>query len=478
LGFPLVYDQNRVAIGLESISIFSIVTIILFLVGVFLHVLAYQSLAPIGVCILLFVLGSLLLVVLKANGRIEQKAYILTFSVCWVWAGVAAIYSNFFNDPQQNLLDAAAFFELATATSSQLGIAEIRALSEGAGAIVVWRAIYNVFSWIGFEKGRYIGIVTNILLVSMTCVLAVKMAKRLLGIGPAQLERLVVLFASCGIFWLFASMHLRDAAVLFCVTLLIYFWVRYLDDQNTRNLMLLVAASIVESAVLALFRTEFVFVPLAMFAAGLAAVITVRSQKDRWLSKVVIVSIATFALSVFLLLYKLELFDVVSRGYEAYTLRAAEKNDVSSLGLDLIVDAPLPIRLIAGTVYLYVFPIPMWSGFQLSSVYELLKSLNALYLYFVLPLAILGAGRIVGNKLIRSPPALFLLFVWIGFSIAVAGTSLETRHVGVFMVPLLIFATVPDLADLKDRNAYIVWLLLFLVAVALIHLTWGVLKLA
>ncbi len=82
-----------------------------------------------------------------------MQAFIITFSACWVWAGVAAIYANYLNDPSQNSLDAAEFYELVSGNAiNNINILDISSTLENAGAIIVWKTFYSIFNFIGFDK--------------------------------------------------------------------------------------------------------------------------------------------------------------------------------------------------------------------------------------------------------------------------------------------------------------------------------------
>src|SRR5690606_5924303 len=117
----------------------------------------------------------------------------------------------------------------------------------------------------------YIGILINSILVSLTAIVCIKVAKVASGREGRHLGRVMICFAMCGIFWLFASIHTRDAAVLLPVSLLVLFWVRYLSTQTVAHLFQLIVATAAAFAIFGFLRTEFLFVPLAMLMAGLVA---------------------------------------------------------------------------------------------------------------------------------------------------------------------------------------------------------------
>ncbi|MEK7382599.1 MAG: hypothetical protein AAB262_04860, partial [Elusimicrobiota bacterium] len=152
-------------------------------------------------------------------------------------------------------------------------------------------------------------------------------------------------------------------------------------------------------------------------------------------------------------------------------------NSGSSLGVTYVINQPMPVRLAAGFFYLQIFPIPFWSGFSEVGIYHLLKALNGIFMWFAVPLAALGACRSLQVKeKTRKSALLFMAFVYAGMTFAIAATSLETRHVGAFLVPLLILATVPDLRAQPDIRAHRMLLRAWLGMILCIHIAWTVLK--
>jgi hypothetical protein len=162
-----------------------------------------------------------------------------------------------------------------------------------------------------------------------------------------------------------------------------------------------------------------------------------------------------------------------SVGYTSSSMAAASSG---SLGVAIIVDQPFPVRLTMGVFYLYVQPIPFWVGFQFESAYHLFKSFNVLVLYFLIPLFILSLRIIFKYRRFYTPALMFQVFLIVGFSFAVAITSLEGRHLGVFMVPFLLISLVPDLTNKRVRQLYKRFAAAFLLMMMLIHMFWMVLK--
>ncbi len=115
-------------------------------------------------------------------------------------------------------------------------------------------------------------------------------------------------------------------------------------------------------------------------------------------------------------------------------------------GNKLIVSSILPVRLVLGSIYLFHFPdtVLVWysiifrcSSFQVSKCFIYVR--NYAIIHFALD------GWYLNIKKSRTAPILFLLFLSIGFSLAVAYTSIETRHFAAFLLPILIVSLLPDL---------------------------------
>lgn len=456
----------------------SLASLILFISGSALTGIAYGLPDPMIVSAIMFVLCLGIIWSLAVTGPLERRALMISFCVCWFWAGVSSIYAEYFNDPSQNSLDAAYFLEMVTkGDAADLGVLELLFLQENGGAMLLWRSIYDAFSLLGFEKVRYVGVAANVAMVSLSAVVGVRMVKTIFGHDSARICRFILLFSSCGLFWMFAAIHLRDAAVLLAVSILTQYWVGFLASPRGATLCKLLIASVIAFVAFGMLRSEFVFVPIAMLAAGLMAIFmgsSDRKERKRILLWAIVVGIP---LGTWLIIQvQSDLAQAFFRGRQTYNDLTAAESGQGSLGNSLIMNQPAPIRLVLGFVYLLVFPVPFWSGFLEHTAYHLFKSFHALYMYALLPLVYLSAIRVFRNRASIGTPVLFLLFVAGGFAISISYTSLENRHFGTFLVSLLVLATVTDLRNSVERAAYRALLGKFLCMVLLVHLAWGSLK--
>lgn len=451
----------------------------LFSIGILINLFAYRSFESILLAFGLYLTVLGLLLWPKPGGFYDCRIFTRVFAVGFTMAGVAAVYANYWADPGQLTSDANSFFEMATRRAAGLTLDDLKVIHEGGLAIVIWRAFYDFFAFLGFPRERHVGILLNVILVALTSVITLKMASRVYGQDPYRFKRLTLIFASCGLVWLFASIHIRDAIILLAVTALAYAWLAFLAKPGLGiRLVMIVGASILASGFFGFLRAEFVFVPTAMAMGGVAALMFGgETRRNQWVSYSLLM-IGLGAATVLLLTFGDSIRLALSAGRAGYLQLAVDQHDSDSLGMALIVNQPMPIRLTLGSIYLFVFPIPFWSGFQLESVYHLFKSFNVLFFYFLTPLLLLSVRQLWKNKSQRASAFLFILFLSVGFTLSIAGTSLENRHLGAFLAPMFVLALKPDLRLLSVRNNYVQLIILMLGVVAGVHMLWVLLKIA
>ncbi len=451
----------------------------LFALGALINAASYGSIAPVVVASIFFTAVQLLLIMTPLGGHAEQRMFNRVFAFGFVMAGVAAFYANQLQDASQLFSDAGGFFDMATGKSSGLSLIEIQIIHEGALAIALWEMTYDLFAELGFEKGRYIGVSFNVLAVALSGVIGIKILRKMFGNDDYRFRRLTVLVSACGLLWLFAGIHIRDAVVLLGITALAYAWVHFLAKPDLSwRLGQIVVWSLLALTFLGFLRGEFAFVPVAMMIAALAALIlSTKHAGHRRLVLLGVLFLGSAAIVIFAMIYLQDMIAVLDRGREGYAELTGDQHAADSLGMTLIVNQPLPIRLVLGSIYLYFFPVPFWSGLQFESVYALFKSANAVFFYFVSPLLAISLLKLIRHKQARSVYVLFMLFLTLGFTFAIAGTSLENRHFGAFLIPVFVLASIPDLRDGNVRLQYKQYLFFVFSGVIVVHLAWIILKL-
>ena len=445
--------------------------------GSILNVISYLSIEPVILSVVFYYVGIIVVrfcFALNRNITFEVAAYRLVYVVMWFAAGISAVYAQLFDDPSQ-LNDAIDFYNFSTSVEyAEFKLVNYQALTEGAAVIIIWRTITDFFEMFGFSDGMYVGILVNVLFVSFSSVLAVQIRRHGYGDDEIRIKTITYLFASCGLFWLFSSIYIRDAAVLFFVTLLSYLWSRYIYNRSWLNLVLVFSGSIALSGLFVFLRAEFLFVPVAMFFAAITAIIMFGDGSKLRFGLAIFVTFTVAVIALFTIDVFSDFFKALVEGNRQYS-EAVQSND--SLGYSLIVSQPVYIRLFVAPVYLFLSPIPFWSGVLDSSAYHLYKSMNAVFFYFVVPLILLAAYKLYVYKVCRSQVLMFHDFLFVGFVIAISLTSIEARHMGVFLVSGLIVAALPDIASVADVRSYREILAVYLVCIVSVHLLWVFIKL-
>jgi len=198
---------------------------------------------------------------------------------------------------------------------------------------------------------------------------------------------------------------------------------------------------------------------------------------DRFITLVSVVG-ALFLLIVAAFAFGRQIQDLLLTGQPTYGEAAVADSRAGSLGTALIVEQPLPIRIALGVPYLYYFPIPFWVGFNNESAIQLFKSINALSFYAISAFSFAGAFLIVRNRELRSPAFLFVMLVALVFSVSVALTSLETRHLGAFMSLFFLVGLLPDSRDPEERRVLRLCFFLTLGSMLCVHAAWFTLRYA
>lgn len=447
------------------------------LIGTFSNCIAYEMLQPI---ISLLIVYAVFFFMGLANNRLslrnEFQMLIFLFSFFWMISGVSAIYAELFKDQYQVTSDAANFYTLSSGESDGLELLEIQKLTEGAAVVIVWRKFYNIFHWFGLEKMRYIGVLLNCIFVAAAGFVTIKTAHHIYGRNQKVSNNIVVLFCCCSLFWLYATIHVRDSAILLSISLLCFFWTRYIVCKGIINFIIVMLMSVLGMYVLFYLRAEFILVPVVLFLTYIISV-TIFNQYGFTKRIFIYAAFIVVAISVAFFVYtNSSVISLYQEGRDMYKeLAGNEIGQGGSLGYSLVVSAPFPLRMVIGPLYMFIFPIPFWSGFFAGSAYELYVSLNAFFLYTCAPLLFLAVSSIFRKQENRRPVLLFHVLVCLGFCFGVGLTSLEIRHFGVFWSSLIIVVLLPLLNN-KDKNKRNITFLFYFAAIAFIHTVWAILK--
>lgn len=444
--------------------------ILLFIVAAFVNVIAEDTFLPVFVMMVYYFVGLIPIVIPRISRYAELEIYTSVYLVGSVCVGIAALYRAFSNDTQG---DASHFF-FDSQHLLDLPMEGLLLTYENSIPLIVFNYIFYFFDLVGVQPAQYVVIFFNTMIVSWSGVLTLKTANIIYGNDSYREQRLIVLYSCIGIFWLYGSLLLRDSFALLIISMLTYSAIKYLANPwSALNIFISIFSFVLFGFALKYVRAEFVYIPLAI---SLAAAILLFSNlfsklglKNKYL-------LFVFGLIVIAIIPFTPLYEILVYGRESYDIVSSRESNPSSLGYSLIVSQPTYIRAIFGSISLITTPIPIWIGFQLTSVYHLFKSLNTIALYFVIPFVIMAISQIfLLTKTVRTS-VLFLLMVFFGFTIAVSMTSLESRHLGVFYPMILLVALVPDLRPKDQMLRYVCIFIVYMFIIVLAHLLWAFYK--
>lgn len=454
------------------------VTIGLVLIGGGMQGYANSTIGALPVALLFLVFGCLAIGVAFPGRRPEMRAFMLTYAIYVLVGGLAQCYSLFvFHDPQ-NFSDAVYFLGRISPKPPFMSLADTSAHT--SLAIATWQQVYEVSWWLGLKFGPYTGVLFNALVMGLAGSLTVGTARALFGDDSWRLRRVGTLFAFCGLFMLFGAVLLRDSFVVFFSALSLWGTVRWLVRPSGRTLALAAIVTSVSGCAILFLRDEEVgLFGLYAFLAVLAWYCSRKLNPAR----VVVVVLVLCALPIagsYLAVYTQGFQDTRTSGQEYYTRLGATDAKQDSLGMRLVVNQPLPIRMIVGTGALLVAPIPLWVNFKVgASEYHWIKGYQGIYQVLVLPLGVAGMFvivRLLRKKGRKALPLLFLAVYLLANLAAVVASSGEQRHLGQFMAALLILAALPDTRERSERRRLRMIATVWFSVVILVHAAWAVMK--
>lgn len=411
--------------------------------GALLIMLANWTMAPLLYIVIFFTLGSMLCRIL---GKYEQRSFGSIFALCVFAMGLSQSYAQMLFDQIQTTRDAIWFYGLSSDYYIQDSITTLRSYTDGPLPILMWNSLYAGNSWIGFENKPYIGTLFNSFLVGLSAGLTTRTAGYIYGSDTNKLKFLEILLATCGMFWLFGAIHIRDSFVLFLVTMLMYGFIRTLSFHTSHNFLVLILILIFVSTSMLYTRDESVTLIPVSCMIGLVCW-AYNKPRTRLSGLFLMGSIFFFLFSNPTLQYIASALDHAARIREFYLQIVLNSGD-AGLGYSLILDQPLVIRLIMGSLHMHIYPIPLWGYFTpLYGEYHWIKGYHGFYMLAIVPFGIVAIYN-VSKWFVRGESGLslhiYLILSTIFGLLAVAATSLETRHYGLFLPGLLILAALPD----------------------------------
>jgi hypothetical protein len=420
--------------------------------------------------ILFFCVGLLIHIMSGLNNPYARRCFVLSFCLCVLITGLVQSYAQITFGNVQSTIDAEAFY-------SECSHGETLYYSQINLPVVIWQYLYGICNKMGFKEGPWLGVLVNCLLVGLSGSLVVRTGRYVFGDDDHRLRRLGTLFASCGMFWLYGSIFLRDSFALFLNVLVLWGIVKGLALPSIKNLIIMIATLLFGFICMEYIRDGLK--PLFV-VFGLVALFSwtrrVRSSVFMLILPLVVMLIGLMLLP----LIKSHVGFVESAVLERAIDYGSGSVREGSLGSAFVAGQPIPIRLLVGPFYILISPIPLWTNFHFGyKEYHWLKGFHGIYILWIMPMAITGLviffkRAIKGGA--EAPVACFIFFYAIITLLAIAATSLESRHHGQFLPAMLILATIPDKHDLVTQSKLRFIIMGWFAFVLAGHLFWVVLK--
>ena len=453
----------------------------LFLVGIILLCTANRAPDPLVVAFALLLTGYIVCRVLFQAGHYEIRAFLLSYCMCVMVSGLAQFYSISVFGALQSTIDSPKFLERISPAPPFTKLDDLALNFKPRLAVVIWQQVYR-FTWLlGLKFGPYTAVLFNGLIVGLSSSITVRTARELFGDDCWRLRRVGTLCAFCGMFWMFGGLLLRDCFCLVSSALALWALVHCLSNPKLTNLLL--AVFTVGISAFAMWYLRWMITLLYGgfgFLALLCWLGQTRLDTKRMIACLALVGVLLVSFSYIgsYVANTLSYREQFSESYQTIAYGATSRGD-DSLGIQLVVDQVLPVRLILGTGTLMVYPIPLWAFIEPGvREYHLIYSYNGCFQVLVMPL-ILAGGFIVLRTVLdtrKLSPSFFLAAYCLFNTGVVASVSLELRHLAQFYPAFLILAALPDTRDRESLRLVKTVGYVWFGVVVLVHILWFVMR--
>lgn len=403
---------------------------------------------------------------LRGDGQDEAKRGFVHAFCSGVFAiALSRTFAVFFDDAMHNRSDANSFFEAATEILRDTDIYQLTSVINGWGAVWVWHQFYSLTDVLWPVPTPLVGIGLNALTIALSVAALVRIVAMMVPNDLGVCRRARNYGSLCFVFWIFASFHLRDAFTVLLTVTTIGFCVWFFRRVSAVRMVGLFCALAALAAALGSVRNESSSI---VIVAGVACCAAVAFRN------VVLAVSGVLAATAFVLSTRQFILPQITGTTEMVVFyREAYQFDVGaqSLADRFILGRAPPLRAVLGFAYLHAFPIPIWNGFTLGSAYFWFKSLQVVHMGFILPGAIAGALVMWRKGGPQRSQVVFLTALYVAICVAVALSSLETRHSAQVLPCLILLAAcaIPGENSSRLRKVYFLGL-------AGIHVAWIVLK--
>jgi len=429
-------------------------SIIALFIGVAFVYVADQDLSSIVFAVFFAMFGMSTVVLLKGN-KYEFRAFILSYSICVLILGFSLNYSLAYFDMLMSTIDSNKFINIIA--DSNRTLEELRYVVDATLPALIWKYLADFRSMLNIgDGGPAVYVLLNSTLIGFTSVFITKIANELFVGDEKRIKLAGTIFSLCGMGWLFGSLLIRDSYALLLNTLGVWVIVKVLVTPNVKNLILALIVCSLSASFMWYVREKafYLFFMFAFMAIGL------------WYLKSKF-SPAKVILLLFMMIVAILAFDQISshtsmatdatsEESEKYTAGSSSQARSDSLGASLVVNQPLPVRLIVGSAYVLIFPIPIWGYFQLGlPEYFIIKGLHGVFMILMMPLVIYSSIKLFkrGPRKDQLSTARFFVFFYFLVTVMLVGvTTLETRHHGQFLSAFIILAAMPTVQTQLERG--------------------------
>lgn len=456
------------------------VSLVIFVAGAVLQSLAHRSSDAFFVALVFLVAGLAVSWLIAGFRYAETRAFMFMYVMCLLVGGLLQNYSVRYFGRVQSTIDAAKFMSLIALSPPVSTLESLRSKVNSPLAVMAWQYVYLGVSRLGFRTGSYVGVMFNAMVMGLVAVFTVKIGRLLFGDDGWRLRRIGTLCGLCGLFLLLGSVLIRDCFTALFNVMVLWALVRWLKDARLSSLATAVFVTICSIGAVAYLRYESIVLFGVYWVCALVMFMGSRLRGYLRFAGIVIVLCWAAVFLPYLGSYLKATASFQERKYEYYASASTLSSRPHSLGVRYVVGQPMPVRLIAGTFYLAVFPIPLWGYFR-PGLFDnyLVKGYNGLFQQVAIPLIMAGVFSIVRAARRNLKAFVPHVFVLVYFCISLASvvmTSLEQRHLAQFLPAILAVAPAADTRERETRTRVVLLGGIWIVFLAVIHALWLAMK--
>ena len=449
--------------------------------GSFFYGIANSTAHVAIVIILFFSLGAATVSLLFRGKKPEFRGYFYTFCICVFFGGLAQSYSNLAFDNLQSTYDAANFFYPNIDLIPPFQKPEKQLFSmEYALPIVIWQQLYVFFWNVGIDSGPYIGVILNSVTMAIAASITVNTARLVYGNDIVKLNRVAILFSLCGIFILFGTILLRDCFITLLNIIVLWGTIKWLKAPKAFNTIILLFVLVVCSIFMFFLRVEAIAL---LGAHSLLAIFFWFFKRGLTPFRLIILGLGgvlIVVLSGTVIEYINLMIEIQDSGLTQYGGFSTDESSNNSLGMQIVINQPFPIRLVTGTAVMLLYPLPLWVHFNFeSNDYNWLLGFYGIFKVVLIPSVIVSIYLILQSYNKKRDAYTVLVYISLYLIVNVAAvvmTSLEPRHLGQFMAAFIILSVFPDQNCKSHKRKLSSVSLIWYSGVFFIHLAWIVIK--